>query len=263
LPLSSVPVPAANSPSQALVAPSQRLLFGADFLGGLLQSFQIGLDGSLAPNPPQPVDAAAFEGSSAPRLPLGLAAHPNRPVLYVGLVTISKLAVYSYDAFGHLHFERAVADSGNGVCWVRTNADGSRLYASNTGDSTISVYDSTDPLNPVEIQRFPLAGVGSSFQLEFDPRGDFLYVVTQRATASTPLGQGNNLHVLQVNANGSFPSRRHRLRGSCPPARDHRDWRRSERRGAWRPDRVTTRHSVARHAFASPRQSPRHARRTT
>ncbi|MEO7338561.1 MAG: hypothetical protein ABIV63_18455 [Caldimonas sp.] len=53
IPLSSITVAPGNSPSQALVSPNQRLLFGADFLGGLLQSFEIGMTGTLAQNPPQ------------------------------------------------------------------------------------------------------------------------------------------------------------------------------------------------------------------
>ena len=55
---------------------------------------------------------------------------------------------------------------------------------------------------PKEIQKLSLQGEGSTFQLEFDPRGDYLYVVSQRASATTPIGQGNTLHTLRVNANG-------------------------------------------------------------
>jgi hypothetical protein len=61
------------------------------------------------------------------------------------------------------------------------------------------VYDSTFPLQPVEIQHLKLKGVGNPLQLTVDPRGNFLYVVTQRASASIPLGQGNTLHVLRIN----------------------------------------------------------------
>ncbi|MEO7152907.1 MAG: beta-propeller fold lactonase family protein [Burkholderiaceae bacterium] len=202
VPLSTVTVGPTNSPSQALISANQRLVFGADFFGGLLQSFQIGQTGSLAQNAPQALPATAFEGSPAPRLPLGLTAHPNRPVVYVGLVTVNKIAVYSHDNFGVLSFVRTVDDSGSAPCWLRTNADGSRLYVSNTGDSSITVYDTTDPLAPKEIQKLTLKGEGSPFQIEFDPRGNYLYVVNQRAIASTPIGQGNTLHTLRVNANG-------------------------------------------------------------
>jgi DNA-binding beta-propeller fold protein YncE len=72
------------------------------------------------------------------------------------------------------------------------------LYTANTGDSSISVYDSTFPLEPVEIQRLKLKGPGNPFQITVDPRGTFLYVVTQRGSASIPLGQGNTLRALRI-----------------------------------------------------------------
>lgn len=197
-PVSTVAVPAGSSPTQALISPSRRFTFGADFLAGVLQSFEIGFDGELIQNPPQGLPASAFDGSGAPRLPLGLAAHPNRRVVYVGFVTINKIGVYEYDTSGRLSFVRAVADSGSAVCWLRSNATGTRLYASNTGDNSISVYDTTDPLDPKEIQHLALKGEGSPFQIELDPRGEYLFAVSQRADAATPLGTGNNLYTLHV-----------------------------------------------------------------
>jgi 6-phosphogluconolactonase (cycloisomerase 2 family) len=82
------------------------------------------------------------------------------------------------------------------------NNDGTRLYSSNTGDNSISVFDIANPLKPVEIQHLRLKGTGSSFEIELDPENNYLYAVTQRAAATTPLGQGNNLHVLRVGVNG-------------------------------------------------------------
>jgi 6-phosphogluconolactonase (cycloisomerase 2 family) len=82
------------------------------------------------------------------------------------------------------------------------NNDGTRLYSSNTGDNSLSVFDISDPLKPVEIQKLSLRGEGSSFQIEFDPRNDYLYAVSQRAAATTPLGHGNNLHVIRVQRDG-------------------------------------------------------------
>ena len=201
-PLSSVQSPVGSSPSQALVSPDKRLVFGSDFLGGKLQSFVLTPGGRLEQNAPQAPSAAAYGTSPAPRLGLGLAANPRRPVVYVGLVTISKIAVYEYDEEGVLHFVRAIADSGAGVCWLRSNATGTRLYASNTGDASITVYDTSDALNPVELQRYPLLGGGNGFQLELDPTNTHLFSVTQRASATTAPGTGNNLHVLDIDANG-------------------------------------------------------------
>ena len=45
--LSAEPVDAAISPTQALVSPSNRLVFGADFLGGLVRSFLVQANGAL------------------------------------------------------------------------------------------------------------------------------------------------------------------------------------------------------------------------
>ena len=210
-PVSTVAVPTGSSPSQALISPSRRHAFGADFLAGVLQSFQIGFDGELLQNAPQGLPASEFASSGAPHLPLGLAAHPSRPVVYVGFVTISKIGVYQYDNLGRLAFVRTVADSGAAVCWLRMNADGTRLYASNTGDNSVSVYDTTDPLQPVEIQNVVLKGEGSSFQIELDPRGEFLFAVSQHAGAATPVGKGNNLHALRIRADGRLSEPRQPL----------------------------------------------------
>ena len=193
--LSTAPIEPAISATQALVSPSQRLVFGADFLGGLLRSFLVQANGALLQT--GLITPPAFDGATA-ALPLGLAAHPNQPIVYAGFVTVNRIGVYTYDDRGHLAFIRSVADSGAAVCWLRTNAAGTRLYASNTGDNSISVFDITVPLEPVEIQRLPLRGSGSAFQIDLDPSEAYLYVVTQRATADTALGEGNSLHALAV-----------------------------------------------------------------
>lgn len=195
--LSRLDVPPGFSPSQALVSAGSRVIFGADFLGGMLRSFAVQPDGSLLQADLQAPPLSESVGGATP-LPLGLWSHPNQPVLYAGLVTVNKVAVYTYDAMGKLTFIRAVPISGSAVCWMRANADGTRLYTSNTGDNSISVFDTSDPLNPVEIQHLALKGAGSSFQLTLDPGGEWLYAVTQRASASVPVGQGNSLHVLRV-----------------------------------------------------------------
>jgi 6-phosphogluconolactonase (cycloisomerase 2 family) len=195
--LSSVPAPTRSSPSQADISPDTRLAFDAQFLGGFLQSFVIEPDGTLTASD-HLAAPASIPGSTAAPLPLGLAAHPKLPILYVDFVTVSRIGVYRYDSAGHLEFIRSAADSGAAPCWTRMNSDGTRLYASNTGDTSISVFDTTSPLDPVEIQHLKLQGQGNSFEIELDPTGNFLYAITQRASATTALGQGNTLHVLRV-----------------------------------------------------------------
>lgn len=201
---STVSVAANASPTQALVGPEKELLFGADFFGGVLQSFRIGENGRLVQNPPQVLPASEFVGSSAPRFPLGLGAHPKRRILYVGFVTINRLGVYMYNEDGQLLFVRTVADSGVAICWVRANAKGDRLYATNTADGSVSVFDSTDPLHPFEIQKVTLAGQPNSpFQLELDRRNQYLYVVSQFAN-SKETAEANALHVLKLDSQGKL-----------------------------------------------------------
>jgi 6-phosphogluconolactonase (cycloisomerase 2 family) len=213
-------------PTQALISPDHRFLFGADFFGedpvkrdpGLLQSFQINADGTLAQNTPLAPPASEFPPGGidlngdgvTDRLPLGLQVHPTQPILYVGHVTSARLGVYTYDNMGRLTFVRGVPNSGLGICWVLANRAGTRLYTTNTGDDTVSVYDITDPLKPVEIQLVQLKGNGSPFQMALSPDGAFLHIVKQRdfeidfAGVPTPPGEGNYLSVLRVNADGTL-----------------------------------------------------------
>ena len=60
------------------------------------------------------------------------------------------------------------------------------------------MYDSTLPLQPIEIQHLNLEGLGNPLQIVLDPRGTFLYVVTQRGAASVPIGKGNTLRALKI-----------------------------------------------------------------
>ena len=204
IPHSTVSITPGSSPSQALTPRSAPLVFSTDFLGGLLESFVIDHNGRLLRNPPQTLPASAFAGSSAPRLPLGLAVHPLFPFLYVGFTPINRVGVYRYDAGGRLEFVKTIADSGTAVCWLTVNKAGTHLYASNTGDNSVSVFDLSNPTEPVEIQHVILRGVGSSFQFALNDDDTFLHVVDQRANADTPPGQGNTLHVLSVNRDGTL-----------------------------------------------------------
>lgn len=201
---STVSVAYGSSPSQALIASRGRVVFGADFLGGLLQSFRVDEDGRLRQNPPQGLPDSVFTGQSAPHLPLGLRTHPDRPILYVDITPISEVAVYRYDERGRLSFVRTVADSGKAPCWAIVNHAGTRFYATNTGDNSISVYDLTDPLNPIEIQHFVMADTtGAPFSTVIDSSDQFIYASSEQGSASaTP--QGNAFHTLKVNSDGTL-----------------------------------------------------------
>ena len=193
-------------PTQALPAPMGNLVFGCDFLGGALRSFGIAPNGRLDARAVIAPPYFEFADTGKPALPLGLAVHPTRPLLYVGFVTINRVGIYRYTASGALHYIRSVPNSGGAVCWLLLNKDATRMYACNTADPSISVYDLTwNPTQPVEIQKVNLRVTpGSnpgSYQFALDPSGKFLQVVAQQfATTSTV--QANALHVLSVDGKG-------------------------------------------------------------
>ena len=201
---STVPVAYGSSPSQALIAPKRPVVFGADFLGGLLQSFRITHDGTLQQNPPQALPDSVFTGLTGGHLPLGMRTHPSQQILYVDITPISEVAVYTYDEKGVLSFVRTVADSGAAPCWAVVNHAGTRLYATNTGDDSIAVYDLTDPLNPVQIQHFVMAATtGAVFSTVIDQTDQFIYVSSE-LSGSTGTPAANAFHTLKVNSDGTL-----------------------------------------------------------
>ena len=190
----TISVSVGSAPSQALTANNRPFVFDAQFLGGRLASYRLFPNGRLLANPPQPLPASESVGGTAP-LPLGLWVNPDARQLYVGFVTVNKLGVYTWDEEGVPVFERTVANSGKAICWLRANRAGTRLYSANTGSSTVSVYDTTDPDEPKEIQAIHISGPGALFQLALDPTERFLYVIGQRGSHAAP---GNALYVLAL-----------------------------------------------------------------
>lgn len=191
------------SSSQALVSrfPTNNLLFGADFGIMQLQSFQIDAQGVLLQNEPL----------SLLNVPVGLQAHPTEPLLYVAFPDSNELAVFSYDAQGVFDTNSIVTvpNEGADACWVEVNQAATRLYTANSGNNTVSIYDLTNPREPVQIQLLDLApgGGGCPFQLGFGSDEAYLYLISQRcplADPAIPLGEGNLLRVLQVNADGTL-----------------------------------------------------------
>lgn len=255
IPGSTVSVAYGSSPSQALAAavnfddsPSTsssihrdssqgRLVFGADTLGAMLQSFRIDEDGRLRQNLPlaaptsvypptplcHPVPSNPAIISPCPHYIIGLQTHPTLPILYAGFTLAPRsdtpvtfmtgtLGVYRYTKSGKLSFVRAVGNSGNGLCWIILNRAGTRIYTVNTFDNSVSVYDSTDPLNPAEIQHYHMIdNTGGPSSLVLDSSEQFLYVVSQRLEpdcATPPVfpcsipAIANAIHVLRVNTAG-------------------------------------------------------------
>jgi 6-phosphogluconolactonase (cycloisomerase 2 family) len=192
VPSSTVSVAMGSSPSQALIASQGEVVFGADFLGGLLQSFKLDENGALDQNLPTALPDSIFTGLTGGHLPLGMRTHPFLPILYEDITPVGKVAVYTYAPQGRLSFVRAVGDAGAAPCWAVVNHAGTYLYATNTGDNSIEVYSLADPLNPTEVQHFVMDSNngGAVFSTVIDRSDKWLYVSSEQSSpnaASQPL----------------------------------------------------------------------------
>jgi 6-phosphogluconolactonase (cycloisomerase 2 family) len=205
IPNSTVSVAYGSSPSQALIASQGNVVFGADFLGGLLQSFSLDPNGALDQNLPQALPNSIFSGLTGGHEPLGMRTHPFLPILYVDITPISMVAVYTYDPQGRLTFVRAVSDAGAAPCWAIVNHAGTYLYATNTGDHSIEVYSLADPLNPTEVQHFVMDSDigGAVFSTVIDHSDEWIYVSNEQST-STASVSANAFHALKVAADGTL-----------------------------------------------------------
>lgn len=165
-----------------------------------------------------------------PTVPLGIWDHPKKNLLYVGLVTRNQLGVYRYDDDAKLSFVTSVPNSGQDICWIKTNKDGTRLYAVNNlpreekGDkaNSITVFDisGSKAEHPVEIGRIelplPLGTFvnnrngsqpnSTAFQFDIDDSDEFLYVINQRInqTSGNESKAGNVLHILKIHDSGNL-----------------------------------------------------------
>ena len=191
-------------PSQALISPDGSLLFGADFLGGLLRSFQITENGRLIPAMPSrsrrryspaPARRPYRSGWRSTRRRSCSTSISSRSARSGSIATTRRVSSTSCDRAG----SRARGHAGPLV-----NEAGTRLYASNTGDSSVSVYDiSRDPTAPVEIQHVKLKTTGNCFQFALDSTEKFLHVVTQGGSLTSP-PSANGLNVLSVAPDGTL-----------------------------------------------------------
>ena len=205
VPDSTVSVAYGSSPSQALIASRDNVAFGADFLGGLLQSFNLDPNGALDQNLPQALPNSIFTGLTGGHQPLGMRTHPFLPILYVDITPVSKVAVYTYDPQGHLNFVRDVPDTGVAPCWAIVNHAGTYLYATNTGDNSIEVYSLADPLNPREVQHFVMDSNngGAVFSTVIDHSDNWIYVSSEQSSATASVS-ANAFHALKVAADGTL-----------------------------------------------------------
>ena len=208
-----------TSPSQALVSRDKKFLFGSDFLGimlnppvGTLRSFTIAGTGVLTPVVGSPYvlpNSATAPDNAA----LGLWQHPSGNPLYVGIPLQGKIGVFNVNAAtGALTLQSTVA-AGKAVCWIRTNKAGDHLYALNSADNAVQVYDTSNPMSPSSVQTLELKNSGpaygdaafktsQAFSLAFSSTEKILYVVSQHTNTDFSIGNFNYLHALTVADNG-------------------------------------------------------------
>ncbi|MEP6747022.1 MAG: beta-propeller fold lactonase family protein [Bacteroidota bacterium] len=210
---STIKTVSGSSPSQGLLSNDHHFLFGADFLGfmlmpvqGSLRSFSIGMDHKLT-IASAPIVIPGKGGA------LGLWQHPTANILYVGFPVQGKVAVYNIDATsGALSFSKTV-DAGPAACWLRTSKDGKYLYALNSGENTMSIYNTSEPGSPASLGKFSLKNSGplysamgfttsEDFSFEFSRDGKYCYVISQYTNPDFTLGNYNLLHVLVVGTDG-------------------------------------------------------------
>ena len=110
-------------------------------------------------------------------------------------MSTSQLGVYSFDSAGVISFVNAVSNDGIDIAvpeGTPVNAAGTRLYSSESVTNTLTVYDTTDAFNPVQIQHLPLdVPDGFVINIELDPTEEFLYALA-----------GHGIHTLNVDAAG-------------------------------------------------------------
>jgi 6-phosphogluconolactonase (cycloisomerase 2 family) len=194
---SQITLPYGASPSQAAIG-KQRLVFGMQFAGGgvvgvpsQIYSYRVMSNGLLKLN--------GTTTSPTGNIFLGEVVHPTQTILYAALPADSQIAVYQYStSTGLLTYQTSVANQGGLPCWLTINASGTKLYSGESATNSITVYDLSNPLLPVQVQHLTLAptSAGSSVtNMRFDPTGTFLYAISNSPTSSS-------LHVMNVSADG-------------------------------------------------------------
>lgn len=219
------------SAAQILASPDGKTMFTNDFFAvittpttGPLRSWKINSDGSLTQNgaaltPPVPVPAGTPD-MFAPLYALvqGVQVHPTQRIVYACSPITHEVGVYTYDSSGAMTFNSFASSAGVANCWIKINKSASRMYTSNTGDDSISVFDLSNPLAPREVQHLQLQNAGATYvaipniltitssgsaELSLTPDEKYLYVVSHRMNPDPTYHGGNYMHVLKVNSDGT------------------------------------------------------------
>jgi len=198
-----------SSPTDASVPARGGVAFGTEE-SGPIRSFSIAPGGVLQQAPGSPYDpparafAAGFDDSK--KFALGVATHPSKNLVYIGLPTVPSLAVFSFDAqSGKLTFVNSVPVQGAYLpCWVQITKDGKWLYTSNADTNNITVFDIRNPTQPKQIQTLAYATPGNPWNIQLSDDGKFLFGITPRDTLKVPEGEGNTEHVMSIGGDGKL-----------------------------------------------------------
>ena len=203
----TITAPLKNSPTDVNVAPDGKFILGTEE-GGPFRAFELGSGGLVSgSNSPLEPDVSIFPAGLDPskRWGLGIADSPAEKVVYIGMATVNKIAVYSYDDTGRLTFIRAVPLPGAVLpCWLHLNAAGTRLYTANAGNNTMSVLDTSNPTDPRAMQTIDLHANGNPWDFSIDPTGKLIFLIDPRARMNVPPGEGQGLHTLLINSDGTL-----------------------------------------------------------
>jgi len=107
---------------------------------------------------------------------------------------------------------------GGGICWFEFDKEHRHLFSADSSTNSVGVFDIANPRAPVQIQELNLTLVGANlppgvipnefptvpFQLALDPSGKFLFVVNRAFTQNDNYPEGNAIHIMQVQPDGTL-----------------------------------------------------------
>jgi 6-phosphogluconolactonase (cycloisomerase 2 family) len=209
VPGSSIDAKPGSSPTDASVPARGGVAFGTEE-SGPIRSFTVSKKGALTQAPGSPYDppAQAFGQGFDPakEFALGVATHPTKNLVYMGLPTIPALAVYSFDSnTGGLTFVSSVPVQGAYLpCWIQITKDGHWLYTSNADTNNITAFDISNPTKPKQIQTLSYLTPGNPWNIQLSPDDKYLFGITPRDTPKVPEGEGNTAHVMSIGSDGKL-----------------------------------------------------------
>lgn len=181
---STLVLPPMTSPWQIILPKNSQYFFGIQFTGDTISTYRLSRNGTIKTNNTLPVSGDNGGGI----------LNPKASELYVTMPAARLLNVVSYDSAYALSLVKTLPSSGKAPCWATMNKAGTRLYVAETSSGSVTVYDTTDAANPIELQHIRLAGTRPyTTHVRLDTTEKFLYVLDRQAV----------LHVLDIEDDGT------------------------------------------------------------